>query len=240
MKWKPLLFCHLAILFLLATFFWPVTRTLWDALDLWCFKMLNGTLEGHPKWQVFWALANHKLTDWVEDLVFIAFFTVAVLRAPDRLKRASQFIFSVLFAAAIIFFVNRIVFREHLEIPRPSPSLVVPCIRLSDEVYWMSIKDYATASFPGDHATTLLLFAAMYTFYAGRRLGVYAWLYALFRMLPRLIAGAHWLTDVAVGSGAITLFFLSWALCTPFHTWVSSYIENFLRVFTWTKKEKLD
>jgi membrane-associated phospholipid phosphatase len=33
--------------------------------------------------------------------------------------------------------------------------------------------------------------------------------------MPRLITGAHWLSDVLVGSGGIVLFFLSIAFCTP-------------------------
>jgi membrane-associated phospholipid phosphatase len=81
---------------------------------------------------------------------------------------------------------------------------------------------------PGDHATTLLLFTVMYTFFAGRKLGTYAALYAIFRILPRLIVGAHWFSDIVVGSGCLVLFFLSWALCTPFHTWIIDRIEKIL------------
>jgi len=238
MKFKPLLFSHLLILILLGTFLWPPTRPFWDWLDLHSFKFLNGTLENRPTWQLFWAFANHKMIDWVEDAVFIGFFAAAILQAPkgERIRRSAQFIFCVIFAALIIFWVNRVIFREHLEIPRPSPSLVVsPCVRLSDEIPWLRIKDDATASFPGDHATTLVLFAGSYVFFAGRRLGSYAVVYAIFRSLPRLIAGAHWLTDIVIGSGVITLFFLGWALCTPFHIWCTDFIEKALRLFT--KKE---
>jgi membrane-associated phospholipid phosphatase len=234
MRLKPLLTCHLLIVLLLGSFFFPLTRTLWDALDVACFKLLNGTLEGHPNWQLFWALANHKLTDWIEDIVFITFFVLAVRAAPKnfRLQKAAQFIFLILFAATIIFFVNRVLFRQNLDIPRDSPTLVVsPCVRLSDEIPWLRIKDDASSSFPGDHATTLLLFAAGYTFFAGRRLGTYAWAYAVFRALPRLIAGAHWFTDIAVGSAAITLFFLSWAFYTPLASFAVGWIEAFFRLF---------
>jgi len=239
MKIKPLLFCHLAIALLLGSFFWPVTRAYWDALDIACFKFLNGTLEGHPRWQLFWALANHKLVDWIEDLVFITFFVLSIRAAPKafRLQRAAQFVFLVLFAGAIIYSVNRVLFRQNLDIPRDSPTLVVPsCVRLSDEIPWLHIKDDATSSFPGDHATTLLLFASGYALYSGRKLGFYACLYAVFRSLPRLIAGAHWLTDIAVGSAAITLFFLSWAFCSPFATFAAGRIEVFFRLF----QRKLD
>lgn len=240
MKLKTLALCNLGVILLLGSFFSPMTRVYWDMLDIGCFKLLNTTLEGHPKWQLFWALVNHKLTDWIEDFVFITFFILAIRAVPKnlRVQKVAQFLFLVLYAATIIYFVNRVLFREHFDIPRDSPTLVVsPCVRLSDEIPWLHIKDDATSSFPGDHATTLLFFAAGYTFYTGRKLGLYAYLYAFFRIIPRLIAGAHWLTDITIGSAPIVLFFLSWAFCTPFASLATKQIETFFSLFR-RKKEQ--
>jgi membrane-associated phospholipid phosphatase len=92
----------------------------------------------------------------------------------------------------------------------------------------MVIKDETVTCFPGDHATTLLLFTVLYSFYAGRKLGTIASLYALFRLFPRLIVGAHWASDIIVGSGCLVLFFLSLALCTPFHLWCVDKIEKII------------
>jgi membrane-associated phospholipid phosphatase len=238
MRLKPLIYCHLAVLCLLGTFLFPPTRVYWDIFDVACFKFLNGTLTERPGLQAFWALANHKLTDWVEDLIFIAFFAMAIYQAEPgkRLKKLSQFIFCILFAATMIYGVNRVLFREHLKIPRPSPSLVVtPCVRVSDTISWIKTKEKDSSSFPGDHATTVIFFAVSYTFFAGRRLGSYAIAYALLRSLPRLIIGAHWFTDVFVGSGSIVLFFSSWALCTSFHMWITNGIQAFLKIFSYRK-----
>lgn len=233
MKVKPLIVSHLAILFLLGTFLWPATFSLWQSLDTYIFKALNHTLEGHPWVQVFWAFVNHKKADLVEDLVFLIFFIIGIRAAPKekRLRRTAEFIFCILLAGALIYFVNRTFLKNHILIPRESPSLVVtPCVRLSEEIPWMVVKDETVDSFPGDHATTLLLFSITYTFFAGRRLGIYAILYVIFRMLPRLIVGAHWFSDIAVGSGCLALFFLSWALCTPFHSWFIDRIEKMLNL----------
>ena len=232
MKWKPLLICLCSALLLLSSFLWPVTFALWQSLDTAIFKFLNHTLEGHPWAQVFWACVNHKKADLVEDAVFLFFFILAIRAAPTekRIRRTAEFIFCIVIAGSLISFVNRTFLRSHVLIPRESPSLVVtPCVRLSQEVTWMLGKDETVTCFPGDHATTLLFFAALYTFFAGRRLGIYASLYALFRILPRLIVGAYWASDIIVGSGCLVLFFLSWALCTPFHTWMIDRIEKILR-----------
>jgi len=44
-----------------------------------------------------------------------------------------------------------------------------------------------------------------------------------------LITGAHWLSDVLVGSGTITIVTLSWAFCTPLFT---RFVDSCERFFT--------
>jgi membrane-associated phospholipid phosphatase len=218
-KWKTLLFCNALVAILLTTLFLPSTKGFWEVIDIAFFKWVNGSLEGRPRWQVFWALANHKLADWVEDLFVLIFFILYVKEGVKALRgrRVAELLFCVLYIAAIIYFVNRLLFRENLSIPRLSPTLVVDSsIRLSEHIPWLHIKDDSSKSFPGDHGTTALLFAASFSYLAGWRLGILASLYAAFLCMPRLITGAHWFSDVIVGSGSITLLFLSWAFCTPF------------------------
>ncbi len=217
-KWKMLLLYHMIAALLFASLFWPITQVYWETVDVAFFKMLNGSLRDRPLWQLFWALANHKLADWIEDICVLCFFVAYVRQAQRslRARRVSELLFCVLYIAAIIYFINRLLFRENLSIPRLSPTLVVDdSVHLSEEITWMSIKDDSSKSFPGDHGTTALLFAASFSYLAGWRLGILASLYAAFLCLPRLITGAHWLSDVLVGSGTITIVFLSWAFCTP-------------------------
>src|SRR5690242_874934 len=118
--------------------------------------MINGTLRDRPIWQLFWALANHKMADWIEDGCVLCFFIAYVMKARKgwRLRRVAQLLFSVLYIAAIIYFVNKTLFREYLEIPRFSPTLTVDnSVHLSQEIPWLSIKDDSVKSFPGDHGT---------------------------------------------------------------------------------------
>ena len=230
---KALLLCHIIVALMVSTWLWPVTRPAWEALDVWFFKLLNGTLRGHPTWQAFWALANHKLADWVEDFFVLGFFIAYVRKSPQKLRSVASLLFIILYIAAIIYYVNCILFRETLRIEHPSPTLVVDnCVRLSHEIDWLKIKDSSSRSFPAYHGTTAVLFAASYTILAGRRLGFYASLYATFLCLPRLIAGSHWLSDIIVGSGSLTLLFLSWAFCTPFS---QKCIDLFERSFQWCR-----
>ncbi len=232
-KCKTLLFCHVLVAVLLTTLFLPSTKGFWEVIDIAFFKCVNGSLEGRPNWQIFWALANHKLADWVEDLCVLFFFVIYVKQAAKlmRPRKIAELLFCVLYIAAIIYFVNRMLFRENLDIPRLSPTLVVDSsVRLSDHISWLRIKDDSSKSFPGDHGTTALLFAASFSYLAGWRLGILASLYAAFLCMPRLITGAHWFSDVIVGSGSITLLFLSWAFCTPLFQKSVGLLERFLKL----------
>lgn len=238
-KLKVLLLCHLIAALLFASLFWPVTKAYWEIIDVAFFKMVNSTLKDRPLWQLFWAFANHKLADWVEDICILCFFIAHVYRARRGLKvrKISELIFCVLCIAAVIYFINRILFRQNLDIPRLSPTLVIDdSVRLSDEIPWMSIKDDSSKSFPGDHGTTALLFAASFSYIAGWRLGLLASLYAAFLCMPRLITGAHWLSDIVVGSGSIALVCLSWAFCSPLFMRFTDGCEKF---FSWLGSKDL-
>jgi membrane-associated phospholipid phosphatase len=246
-KLKKLLLWHLVLVFLVSSFLWAPTAYLWKKLDVGFFSWINSSLRGPFWWQNFWALANHKMADWVEDVFILGFFIAYVRQAQKglRLKRVSLLVFIVLYIAAILYFVNRMFFRKTCQIPRESPTLVVDgSVRLSEHISWLHIKDDSTKSFPGDHGTTALLFSFSYFILAGWRLGLVALAYGVFLCLPRLITGAHWLSDVILGSGCITILFLSWAFCTPLASFCSKKIETFLRflgsLFSREKKKRTD
>ena len=231
-KLKQLLLCHLIVALLIGSLLWPVTAGLWRSIDVLFFKAVNSTLENRPEWQVFWALANHKLADWVEDVVILLFWFTLIRAIPrnERTRGVAQFVFCTLFVAAILYFVNRMLFRETLVIPRESPTLLIDSsIKLSEHIRWMKIKDDSSYSFPGDHGTTAILFAATFAaFSKSWRAKFFAWAYAAFLCMPRLITGAHWLSDVVVGSGSITLFFWGWAFYSPL---AKRCIDGIERVF---------
>jgi membrane-associated phospholipid phosphatase len=235
---KPLLITHAWIVISLITLFSPSTHFIWDWIDRAVFTTLNSSLNFGRPWQILWALANHKMADWVEDVVILAFCFIYVKQGPkeDRLYRSSQMLFMILYSALIIFFINKIIVRDLVNITRYSPTLVIEnSIRLSDHITWLKIKDGSSKSFPGDHATTAQLFGLTFILLGSRPLKIMAGLYAIFLCLPRMILGAHWFTDIFVGSGAIVLFFMSWAYCTPFSFHIANGLEKFMKLFQ-TKK----
>jgi membrane-associated phospholipid phosphatase len=61
-------------------------------------------------------------------------------------------------------------------------------------------KDASKDSFPGDHGMMLLIFASFMWRYFGRRAFAIALVIFVVFAFPRVMIGAHWFTDIAVGS----------------------------------------
>ena len=79
------------------------------------------------------------------------------------------------------------------------------------------LKDRSSQSFPGDHASVLLIWGMFMTVFA-RRTGqvLVIWSLALLFMMPRLVAGAHWGQDDYIGGVLLALLALAWGYYTPF------------------------
>ncbi|MCK4934553.1 MAG: phosphatase PAP2 family protein [Simkaniaceae bacterium] len=229
-KWnlKVLFLPPLIITLLILSWISPLLHVFWDALDLAAFQLFNGWIAKSYFWQNFWAIANHKKVDWLHDIFMLSFFFLYIRKGlgAEKIKRVSELIFCILLIAATIFFINKTLFHDIIPIPRSSPSITIPnATLLSQHIDWLSIKDYSRSSFPGDHGTTACLFAGIVCILMGRRLGILAIFYAIFFCLPRLIVGAHWVTDLLFGSLAIAIFSLSIAVGTP----LAYYCVHFLQ-----------
>lgn len=62
----------------------------------------------------------------------------------------------------------------------------------------------------------LMIFSCFMLRYFNRRAFAVALLITLVFSLPRMMIGAHWFTDIAVGSLSVVLVGASWCLMTPF------------------------
>lgn len=214
---------------LLLSLFAPYTSSVWEKIDRTFFHLLNQPLGTSSSLRTFWALANHRLADWIEDLCILGFYCAAIWKAPrgERRRRTAEMIFCVLLTALTILLVNRLLCRDLLRLRRQSPTLVLDnAVYLPDFLSWITVKTDSSKSFPGDHATTALMFACSYAFFVRGRLAFLALLYGVFLCLPRLAVGAHWFSDIFVGSASIVLFSLSCALFTPIGERVIGFIQK--------------
>lgn len=233
---KPLLFWNTLAFGLLATFF--LISDSWDMLDIHFSQFVNAPLEYSPFLRALWALANHSMADWVEDLCILGFYTAAILKTKKglRFRRAAEFIFCVLLTALTIILINRLLCRDFLHVKRASPSVVMDqLVDITQYISWIAFKVHSSKSLPGDHATTALMFAISYAYLVRGRLAILALLYGGLLCIPRLAVGAHWLSDIVVGSGCIVMFSISWAFFTPFSSKMIGAIERGLKKIWPTK-----
>ncbi len=232
--YKSLIFLHLFVAAGICSLFYILSHHPYTYLDEKCFRLLNGWVENSFFWQNFWAMANHRLADWVEDVCFLIFFYFVIKSCPkaERIRKAAECIFLVLFCASMNLLANELLFRELLNIKRNSPTLIFDSFtNLSAKITWLKVKVKSPKSFPGDHATLALSFIVGFLYVARHniKITVAAILYGLFLCLPRLVVGAHWITDIMIGSGSIVLIFFGWAFCTPLASVCIQKIENLLR-----------
>lgn len=184
------------------------------------FWTINDTLKEPSAWRLFWAFSNHRIYDYIGDVV-VAICIVGHLRnTPQELfsKRLAEAIFCLLFMGSITLFFNCLLLRHTIQIPSLSPSLVFEnCVRLSKEITLFSVKDCSKTSFPSDHAITALSFAMSFCVFAKKRWALLGFFYAIMTFSPRLVVGAHWLTDLLVGSLPVCLVYFACVFCTPLH-----------------------
>lgn len=216
--WRPLMLLiqlGLAALLLLS-WFGPLTgvRPYWDVLDTAVYLQLNGTLASGETWRLFWAVANTRIVDGVSALLFAAIFCVYVIRGGwvDMPARIAQGVFLAVFTVFILNLSSNWIF----DFERLSPSLVLtPFYGLAGTLGDIKVKDVSGNSFPGDHGTAVVLFTVFIAAFCGRSYGFAAGVLAFSLIWPRMISGAHWITDLLVGSASIALVASALALGTP-------------------------
>lgn len=231
--WQPraLLVCHLVAVVLLASWLWQPTRELWNHFDLWLFKLLNDPVHAGGLWAHIWAIGSMRPVDAGVGVVMLAVMLKADLVFTGPQVRRALFAFLV---ALVVMLLIRVLFSDLVEYmgwQHASPSLVVEgSARLTEmfpawEERW-DLKDSASRSFPGDHASVLLIWAYFMSFFArGWRL-LLVWAITLIGILPRLVAGAHWAADAFVGGVFLSLLALAWGCFTPLGYHASEWLEK--------------
>ncbi|MBA4501634.1 phosphatase PAP2 family protein [Marinobacterium marinum] len=217
-RWRPALLIgmHLAAALLLFSFINENGRALWRSLDTQVFYALNGSLFASDIWSHFWAWMNTREVDALSALLMLAFLIFPGLGLKRNQLQAG---FTGFLLLMLLMLPMREVLSDYSEangLSGPSPSLQLePAFRFSSELPEIPAKDSASTSFPGDHASVLLVWLGFLLFNARNVGTLVAAALALFLMLPRLFGGAHWFTDAAVGGLSLALVTLAWAYASP-------------------------
>jgi Kdo2-lipid A phosphotransferase len=208
---------HILALIILLTWIVPTLHSLWQRIDTSSFLFLNGTLYDRPLWQITVAFLNHKTFDIITALIMTLPLFHYILHgtkgtATSRFVNFSSFAIYTLGSLVAIKHGLKIFFSIH----RLSPSLIHDKVfRLSELSSFFTIKDYSTNSFPGDHALVLIMWLGFMAICCSRKHLIVSVFIAIIAALPRLISGAHWMSDNVVGGGFIATILLTWYFATP-------------------------
>ena len=220
-SWGPLAACTLLPIALLCFWLWPFGQILCLTFDEWLFRSLNAPLADSTTWRYIWTIGSLRPFDIVVGLILLA-----VLIRGDWVFKAAQVrqAFFGFLVTLLLLVVIRALFSKWVDAAgwqHKSPSMIFDdVVHLSDyypnlEAAW-ELKDRSSKSFPGDHASVLLIWALFMSVFS-RRLVQYlvVWGLAALFMLPRLVAGAHWGQDDYIGGLLMAVLALGWSYYTP-------------------------
>jgi len=231
--WKPtaLIFYNVAALLLFLSWLVEPTRSLWLTLDTHSFWAMNNSLAWGETWQRIWAIANNRAFDLVAAVAMLSLFAFpALITDRGNQRRYIAMVLLALFSILIFITIGK-------EIPVDRVSATTDfkdALRLSRLVPDIATKDIASDSFPGDHGLVLFIFAGFACFYLKRGAAILAVLFMVIFTMPRLMSGAHWLTDELVGAVFLGTIALSWVFATPLHSrgldWLTTKIPRWLKI----------
>ncbi|MCG8708938.1 phosphatase PAP2 family protein [Brenneria sp. 4F2] len=196
---------------LFLSWYLPPDHGFWFSLDSHVFFYFNHLLGQSRLFLNLVAITNLRAFDacalMAMGLLYLSFYRKAT---PPKRRHLLIIGVVMLFSALILNQLGHL-----LPVQHASPSLSFHDIYRVSDLTDIPAKDASKDSFPGDHGMMLMVFAAfMLRYFTRTAFAIGAAIVVIFS-LPRVMIGAHWFTDIAVGSLSVVLVGLSWLLLTP-------------------------
>ena len=203
-------------LVLLGSWLAPVTSTIWDTVDNVVFWHLNALVTpNHPTFVHLLSLASVRLFDsFILGTMMILFFICAFCDRRAKGQQIAKWLSMGILMLAVAG-VATLLIHDVMTYERASPTVFHPEAHMLHALTQLPVKDMSPDSFPGDHGVMAMIFAAFMLRFAPRAGGIAAVILALIITVPRLMAGAHWFSDVYMGSLTMTLILTPWVLFSP-------------------------
>ncbi|WP_116474628.1 phosphatase PAP2 family protein [Zobellella maritima] len=184
----------------------------WQVLDEGVFWFFNGLLTSVPGWAEGVAFVNQR---WIDGAVALL-MTLFVFRYAWQVSWGERLRLLCLLLLMAGAFSIQAAAGKALPIERASPTLSHEnATRVSQLVPDIKAKDASGDSFPSDHGIGFATYLLFICYRFPRR-----YLYAvaplvLLLAMPRILSGAHWLTDFFCGSVPLALITGAWLFHTP-------------------------
>ncbi|MBQ8920159.1 MAG: phosphatase PAP2 family protein [Acidaminococcaceae bacterium] len=219
-------FCNIAGIFLFLSWYLPKNHGFWFTIDKNIFFFFNKLIGESSTFLYLVAVTNFRAFDSVAFIFMLGIFLYYFIR-QDAVGKRRMFCMGIAMLLSVILVKLA---DGWLNIKRASASLYFA--NLQEPVNFVSqmtgwhVKDHSSQSFPGDHGMMLLIFTSFMGRYFGKKAFLSGLLVFLVFSLPRIMSGAHWFTDIAVGSVSIVLVVMSWVLLTPFSDRIIHWLES--------------
>ncbi|WP_439069217.1 phosphatase PAP2 family protein [Serratia nevei] len=219
-----ILFFNLLGVALFLSWFLPANHGGWFTLDSAIFFFFNRHLATDPAFLHLVAITNNRAFDVISLLAMGLLYLYFYLKQDAAGRRRLVITGVVMLLTAVV--LNQL--GHLLPVKHPSPTLTFDNIHRVSELTGIPTKDASGDSFPGDHGMMLIIFSCFMLRYFGRGAFAAALLITLVFSLPRVMIGAHWFTDIAVGSLSVVLVGASWVLMTPCSDWIVDRLNRLL------------
>lgn len=209
---------------LFLSWYLPTNHGVWFKIDSAIFFYFNQHLLSNPTFLHLVAITNHRAFDVISLMCMgLLYFSFYIKETPAGRRRLIVIGFVMLLTAVILNQLGHL-----LPVSQPSPTLTFDNINRVSVLTGVPTKDASSDSFPGDHGMMLIIFACFMLRYFSRGAFAIALLIVVIFSMPRIMIGAHWFTDIAVGSLSIVLVGISWILLTPLSDKIIAWINQHL------------
>ena len=224
-RYPLILLLNIAGLALFLSWYLPAGHGIWSSLDTGVFRFFNQKLVESPQFLWIVAITNNRAFDGCSLLAMGALMLHFWLKETSEGRRRIVAIGLVMLLTAVV--LNQLG-QALIPVKRASPTLMLDNIYRVSELLHIPTKDASRDSFPGDHGMMLLIFSAIMLRYFGRKAFAIALIIFVVFAFPRVMIGAHWFTDIAVGSLSVALIALPWCLMTPLSDRIIALFDRYL------------
>ncbi|BDH45160.1 lipid A 1-diphosphate synthase [Salmonella enterica subsp. enterica serovar Choleraesuis] len=202
----------------------PANHGFWFPIDSAIYHFFNHQWVTHRGFLWLVAITNNRAFDAISLLCMGTLMLSYWLPASKAGRRKIILMGVTMLISAVL--LNQI--GQAIPIERPSPSISFTDTYRMRDLISIDTKDSSGDSFPGDHGTMLLIFCGFMLRYFGGRAFTISIAIFLFFILPRIMGGAHWFTDVFVGSLSVVLMVLPWILMTSLSDRVIAWLDRII------------
>ena len=224
-RFPLILLLNVAGLALFFSWYIPANHGVWFPLDSGIFHFFNQALVKSDAFLWLVAITNNRAFDGFSLLAMGCLMLSFWLKEDKAGRRRILIIGLVMLLFAVV--INQLA-TAIIPVKRSSPTLFFTDIYRVSELLHIPTKDASKDSFPGDHGMMLLIFSAFMWRYFGKVAGLIALIIFVVFAFPRVMIGAHWFTDIIVGSMTVILIGLPWVLLTPLSDRLITFFDKSL------------